>query len=122
MGPGQGVLHFGQNPLQFTFAKDAIISNTNSRHVYIPWKSPTATICGKVAPLASKRSKCPQLSFVQNKKMLCQPPWSIIGKWFHRLRENHHLKCMTIVPYCVSSVWCPQLIKLQVRAPPHPYQ
>jgi hypothetical protein len=54
------------------------------------------------------------------------PPWSVIGKWLHRLRENKHLTCMMITPYWVSAPWCPQLIKLQVRGasafliPPYP--
>ena len=46
------------------------------------------------------------------------PPWSVIGKWLHRLRENKHLTCMMITPYWVSAPWWPLLIKLQVRGTP----
>ena len=54
------------------------------------------------------------------------PPWSIIGKWLHRLRENKELTCMMITPYWVSASWWPLLVKLQVRGAPAflipPYQ
>jgi hypothetical protein len=43
------------------------------------------------------------------------PPWSVIGKWLHRLRENKHMTCMMVVPYWVSSAWWPQLLKMHVR-------
>ena len=42
------------------------------------------------------------------------PPWTIIQQWLIRLWENPHLVCMTIVPYWVSAVWWPLLLKLQV--------
>jgi hypothetical protein len=43
------------------------------------------------------------------------PPWTVISKWLHRLRENKHLNCMMIVPYWVSSSWWPLLVKMQIR-------
>ena len=46
------------------------------------------------------------------------PPWTIIGKWLHRLRENRHVTCMIIVPYWVSSAWWPLLVKLHMRGAP----
>ena len=33
------------------------------------------------------------------------PPWSIIGKWLHRLRVHKNLTCMMITPYWVSAAW-----------------
>jgi hypothetical protein len=54
------------------------------------------------------------------------PPWTLIGKWLHRLRENKHLSCMMIVPYWVSSAWWPLLVKLHIKGTPAyqipPYQ
>ena len=31
------------------------------------------------------------------------PPWSVIGKWLHRIREIPKLTCMMITPYLVSA-------------------
>jgi transcriptional regulator of met regulon len=54
------------------------------------------------------------------------PPWKIINKWMHRLRENKHVTCMMIVPFWASSSWWPLLIKMHVKGTPAflipPYQ
>jgi len=59
--------------------------------------------------------KCP---FDKINCCYANPPWSLIGKWLHRLRENRHVICMMITPYWVSASWWPQLIKLQVKGTP----
>ena len=58
---------------------------------------------------------CP-LTDIQN--CYANPPWTLIGKWLNRLRENPHLKCMMIAPLWVSAPWWPLLLKLRVKEAP----
>jgi len=46
------------------------------------------------------------------------PPWSIILQWLTRLKEHPHLRCWLIVPYWVSAVWWPLLLKLYIPKSP----
>ena len=46
--------------------------------------------------------------------LYANPPWSIIQKFLPRLREYPRLPCLMVVPYWVSAIWWPQLIKLKV--------
>ena len=46
------------------------------------------------------------------------PPWPIIHQWLNRLRENPTLTCLMVVPYWVSAVWWPLLLKLHVPHTP----
>jgi transcriptional regulator of met regulon len=59
--------------------------------------------------------KCPLSNFCH---CYANPPWKIISKWLHRLRENPHMVCMMITPFWVSSPWWPLLLKLHVRGTP----
>jgi hypothetical protein len=46
------------------------------------------------------------------------PPWSVIGAWLQRLRQNPHLKCLTLLPWWVSTSWWPLLVRLHVPHSP----
>ena len=59
--------------------------------------------------------KCP---FEGSTHCYANPPWKVIGKWLHRLRQNPHLNCLMITPYWVSSAWWPLLLKLHVKGSP----
>jgi len=42
------------------------------------------------------------------------PPWKIIHHWLLRLLRQPKMVCWLIVPYWVSAMWCPLLVKMQV--------
>ena len=42
------------------------------------------------------------------------PPWTLIGQWLNRLRDNPHIVCLMVTPYWVSALWWPLLIRLKV--------
>ena len=50
--------------------------------------------------------------------LLCQPSWTVILPWLNRLWQNPHLTCLTVVPYWVSAIWWPLLVKLHVPNSP----
>ena len=50
--------------------------------------------------------------------LYANPPWSVIANWTQRLLQFPELQCLMVVPYWVSAIWWPQLIKLQVPKTP----
>jgi hypothetical protein len=58
------------------------------------------------------------------KDCYANPPWTLIQPWLHRLRATPHVRCLMIIPYWVSSVWWPLLLRLlepnspQILIPP----
>ena len=46
------------------------------------------------------------------KACYANPPWTLIAKWLHRLRNHPQLTCLLVTPFWVSSSWWPQLLKM----------
>jgi hypothetical protein len=46
------------------------------------------------------------------------PPWTLVAQWLQRLRENPHLRCLTVVPNWAGCSWWPQLVKLHCTSAP----
>ena len=59
--------------------------------------------------IATDALNCPLHQFHH---IYANPPWTLIAKWLHRLRENPHLLCLMVCPYWVSAPWWPLLTKL----------
>ena len=53
-------------------------------------------------------------SLLDLQDVYANPPWSVIGPWLHRLRDNPHLKCLLVCPLWVSAPWWPLLIKMRL--------
>ena len=41
------------------------------------------------------------------REVYANPPWSVIPQWLHRLKENHQVICLLVVPYWVCATWWP---------------
>ena len=51
-------------------------------------------------------------------KCWANPPWTVIGDWLHRLRENPQVTCIMAVPYWVGTTWWPLLVRMHVKHTP----
>ena len=58
--------------------------------------------------------------------LYANPPWSVIQKFLGRLREYPQVPVLMVVPFWVSAIWWPQLIKMKAPGVPclkiNPYQ
>ena len=50
--------------------------------------------------------------------LYANPPWSVIQKFLPRLRQYPQVQVLMVVPFWVSAIWWPQLIKMKVPGTP----
>ena len=50
--------------------------------------------------------------------LYANPPWSVIAKFLGRLKLYPDVQVLMVVPYWVSAIWWPQLIKMKVPGTP----
>ena len=52
---------------------------------------------------------CPLHTFSE---VYANPPWTLIGQWLERLRQNSNILCLTVTPFWVGAPWWPHFLRL----------
>ena len=88
------------------------------RHVRQPVQSEAREVLFSLPPSRCHSRGRVALPPSQGTPLSSSPPWSVIGEWLVRLRDNPHVVSLTIVPFWASAHWFPLLTALHVPRTP----